>query len=127
MCATFVLTISTLYWGHIKAMLMKGNEKRTLDKWIVRLAYELQLSRQQDYIYEALINEEDADLDLQFVSDNLAKKAKMRAYNLFESMPQELLDTHNISKEQSDFERLYALPLNKYILFNDEQLNQLTW
>lgn len=106
---------------------MKGNEKRTLDKWIVRLAYELQLSRQQDYIYEALINEEDADLDLQFVSDNLAKKAKMRAYNLFESMPQELLDTHNISKEQSDFERLYALPLNKYILFNDEQLNQLTW
>lgn len=122
-----MLTISTLYWGHIKAMLMKGNEKRTLDKWIVRLAYELQLSRQQDYIYEALINEEDADLDLQFVSDNLAKKAKMRAYNLFESMPQELLDTHNISKEQSDFERLYALPLNKYILFNDEQLNQLTW
>lgn len=108
-------------------MEVKGKERK-LNKWIVRLAYCLQMQKQMDYMYSALVNdEEDADLDLEMISDRFANQARMKAFNMFEGIPEGKLTAHGVNVNQEDFERLYELPLSNYILLDDEALSHYTW
>lgn len=106
---------------------IEGNN-RQLSKWVVRLAYLLQLQKQRDYIYDALVNDElQADLDLTIINDSLAKEVKLKAFRLFEGIPGDLLDSHGVNKNQEDFDRLFEMPLNKYILMDEDKLSHFTW
>ena len=66
-------------------------------------------------------------MDLVMIDDEFAKKVKLEVYSLFDSFPEEILNAHNVLKNEADFNKLYNMPLSKYILLSDEQLSHFSW
>lgn len=104
-------------------------ERRHITKWVVGLAYAMQLDRQHQFVTKALQDpdEQEVDLNLENISMEFAKEVKLNVYEWFKGLPDELLKQHQVAKNQSDFERLYYFPLEKFILLEDDKLRHYTW
>ncbi|MCC4485911.1 hypothetical protein [Limosilactobacillus reuteri] len=108
---------------------MGVDNKRTLNKWVVRLAYVMQLDRQSRLMTKALFDENHLDVDLDLTSINVSfdNKVKLAIYEWFNGLPEDLLEVHGIKRTSADFERLYQFPLEKYLLMDEEQLSHYRW
>lgn len=60
-------------------------ERRHITKWVVRLAYAMQLDRQHQFVTKALQDpdEQEVDLNLENISMEFAKEVKLNVYEWF--------------------------------------------
>lgn len=102
---------------------------RSLNSWVVRLAYLIQTHRQINYMSSALFAPEtgDVDLDLDSISVSYAKNVQVKIYDWFTSLPEGDLVAHGVQQTKEDFERLYNLDVQKYIFMTDQQLEHFHW